>query len=320
MKMAVLHVNSSSPVSTSPTMRIAAFAADELRVPLICSGESAKQWVGTKFDVLFVKYGMLKFSNHREEALKIYADARRVVNLENDYLMVPDKRFRPADETWSTVEGKTRYVNWNIITRHGVDAWASRNQLPSPSKRGIIYYGAHRDGRIKKFVTYFKTRKYPVTVSSFRGGPKFKETCGWHVETLSAFRNPDDQAQWPLTIYMQDEHSDQQYTSPATRFYECVMAGLAQVVDYDAVPTLRKAGITVNESEIVASAADVARCLPIWKSLQSHQRTKWFVDFSKDLRKQFWTAYKHSFGASNGKDIKEIREAVRAGAAVRGSD
>jgi hypothetical protein len=289
--MAVLHFNSAKPESTSPTMRIASFAASELGVPLICNSQSADEHLRTKFDVLFVKYGILKFSNHREQALKIYGAAKRIVNLENDYLFALDKRLRPPDESWSTVEGRAAYVNWNMITRHGVDAWKTRPPLPVPTESGIIYYGAHRENRVASFRSYFLNPPYELTISTFRGKRRFAETCG--VATIGAFRDPDSQAQWPLTIYIQDDDSNKAFHSPATRFYECVMAGLAQVIDEASVPTLKKAGIPLNKKEIVTCQADVAAALKSWRSLQKDQRMRWFVDYSKDIRKQFWAAAKH---------------------------
>lgn len=293
LKQAVLHVNSSSPESTSPTMRIARFAADELKCPLVCNVDTANELLKVdEIDVLFVKYGMLKFSDHREQAMKIYERARYIVNLENDYTMIPDKRFRKADEVWSTVDGRTRYVNWNMLTRHPIEAWQEQQPLPVPVDGGLFYYGAHREGRVPSFEKYFRDAPYPVTVSSFRGGPKFKE---YGCDTISALRSPDEQGNWPLTIYIEDEDSHSLYCSPATRFYECVMAGVAQVVDKAAVNTLTKAGVRVRDEWIVDSQKDVADALKRRQKIQLDQRLCWFKDYGAILREQFHAAYKRSF-------------------------
>jgi hypothetical protein len=295
MKAAVLHVNTSTRESTSPTMRIARFVSDELSVPLICSVDSARQHLREKFDVLFVKYGMLKFSNHRDEALEIYNNAKRVVNLENDYTMVPDKRFRQADEVWSTVEGKTRYVNWNVLTRRPIEDWLTPGDLPVPCHEGIIYYGAHREDRVPSFRRYFGNAQYPVTVSTFRGREKF-EAYGKQVRVIGAFRGPDDAGDWQATVYAEDERSHSLYCSPATRFYECTMTGIAQFIDLQSANTLRKAGVKVLDRWVVEGAASLKSALRRWESVQLDQRVHWFRDYGAELRSQFEKARRESFG------------------------
>jgi hypothetical protein len=105
-RAAVLHINSARPDATTPTMRIARFVGDTLGLPVICNVETADKYDDRRFDTLFVKYGILKFSNHREQALRIYSRAKRIINLENDYTFKPDPRFRkanPSYSVWGTV-------------------------------------------------------------------------------------------------------------------------------------------------------------------------------------------------------------------------
>jgi hypothetical protein len=296
VKIAVLHVNSSKPDGTSPTMRIARFVADEFKCPLICDLESARKHFHTKFDIVFVKYGMLKFSNHREEALTIYGNAKHVINLENDYLFALDKRFAPPNETWSTVSNRTRYVNWNMITRHGIDAWKVQRPSPQPMNKGLIYYGAHRPDRVASFKKYLAKAPYDVTVSTYRGRKMFLETCGDKIKVIGGFKDPDAPAKWPLTLYIEDETSHSVYCSPATRFYECVMMGLAQAVDHEAVHTLTEAGIKVSREFIVENKADVKRMLVNVDPVQKAQRRLWFKDHSVTIRAQLKAAAAASFG------------------------
>jgi hypothetical protein len=291
MRIGVLHVNSSSYDSTSPTMRIAKFAAEETGGVLVHDHESARLHRRAKFDVLLVKYGMLKFSQHRDEALEIYHAAKLVVNMENDYLFALDKRFRRPDLTWSTVEGRDAYVNWNILTRHPLDAWRTPRPLPRPTHHSLVYYGAARPDREASFRRYFLDAPYPVSVSTYRGQKEFKK-YGPKVAVIGAFRDPDAAAAWPLTLYVEDEESHELYCSPATRFYESVMSGLAQVIDARAVGTLREAGVKMSEDFVVENKSDVAKALKRWQKIQENQRALWFRDYSIDLRKQFSEAMK----------------------------
>jgi hypothetical protein len=293
MKIAVMHVNSASYGSTSPTMRIARYVAERLGVPLIHGKESAQRHVKAKFDVLFVKYGMLKFSNHRDEALEIHDRAKYVINLENDYTFKPDKRFRKSDETWSTVEGRTRLINWNVLTRHPPEAWRQPGPLVEPEHRGLVYYGAHREDRVSSFERYFRNATYPLTISTFKGQKKFQE-YGPDIRVQGAFRNPDEQAKWPATLYIEDDTSHTTYTSPATRFYECVMAGLAQLVDEATLPTLTRAGLEVPAECVVHNQNDVKLMLKHWREIRGIQRLTWHRDYLKELNGQLSKAMKAS--------------------------
>lgn len=297
LRAAVLHVNSANRDSTSPTMRIARFVADELKIPLLYDRTSAAAHRDVKYDVLFVKYGVLKFSNHREDALTIYNNAKFIVDLENDYSMVPDKRFRVADEVWSTVEDRTRYCNWNILTRHPLSAWQCPRPLPMVSRDGLVYYGAFREDREPSFRRYFRDAPYNLTISTFRSRKKFMELCGDSAEIVGAFKDPDAAGSWPATIYMEDETSHGLYCSPATRFYECIMTGILQFIDIEAVETLSVAEIPHVDLFTVASKYDVRALLGQWEMLRKKQRELWFRDYSDDLLVQFRRALKDSFGA-----------------------
>lgn len=298
MKIAVLHVNSSGIESTSPTMRIAKFVAEELAVPLVHDVATARRHKDTVFDILFVKYGMLKFSSHRDEALRIYSRAKYVINLENDYLFALDKRFSTPDEVWSTVAtvaGRTRYVNWNILTRLPLRVWKEGpGNLPIPENKGLVYYGAHREDRVGDFKLYFKDAPYPVCISTFRGRKKFLETCGDNIQVVGAFRDPFAPANWQYTVYIADETSNTLYCSPATRFYECLQMGLTQFIDVKAVGTFKEAGIEVPPTAIVSSPKELKKLAKEWEHLQTIERVCWWKDYAKVIRKQFKTACKDS--------------------------
>lgn len=293
MRCGVLHVNKSTLASTSPTMRIAKFVAEQLGCPFIYNVETAKKYQKTKFDVLFTKYGMLKFSDHRDEALEIYNNAKRVINMENDYTFVPDKRFRPADETWSTVEGRTRYVNWNVLTRHGTEGWKTVPRV-EPSHRGLLYYGAHRDDRIPYFEKYLKNAPYPVTVSTFRGRSKFLETCGDKINVIGAFRDPDAPAAWDMTVYIEDVASHNLYCSPANRFYECLHMGLPQMIDAKAAATLTRAGIKSVDQFVVSSKKEIKTMLSRAGAVRDSQQKLWRRDYAKDAIRDLKKAVKES--------------------------
>lgn len=295
MSIAVLHVNKSSLTSTSPTMRIAKYVADQIHRKHGCdfiydipTAQAAKK----RYDVVFVKYGMLAFSDHRKEAIDILAKAGRVINLENDYAFVPDKRLRSPDEVWSTVAERTRYCNWNVLTRHGTEGWGRPVGQAAIQYKGLIYYGAYRPDRVPYFEKYFKHAPYPVTVSSFKGEKNFGVLAPG-IGLMPAFRDPDGPAQWEMTVYLEDITSHNLYCSPANRFYECLHMGLAQAVDEMAVATLKQAGIKARPFQ-VNSKMSLRVLLSKWLDVRNEQQRLWRRDFSADLHQQFNDAMKAS--------------------------
>lgn len=290
-----MHVNKSSLSSTSPTMRIAKYVADRLAPDCdfiydVPTAQAAKK----RYDVVFVKYGMLAFSDHRKEAMAILNSARKVINLENDYAFVQDKRLRAPDEVWSTVAGRTHYCNWNVLTRHGTAGWD--RMLPGaawePRNKGLLYYGAYRPDRVGYFEKYFKAAPYPVTVSSFKGEKNFG-TLDPRIKLMPAFRDPDGPSQWEMTVYLEDVASHNLYCSPANRFYECLHMGLAQAVDHLAVATLMQAGIKARPFQ-VDSKMKLRTLLSKWQEVRAEQQRLWRRDFAADLHEQFDKATKGS--------------------------
>lgn len=293
MRIAVLHVNKSSRASTSPTMRIAKYVHSQIpESDFIYDVETSMKPATQRYDVVFVKYGMLAFSDHRAQALLILKNARRVISLENDYAFEQDKRLGKPDEVWSTVDGRTRYCNWNVLTRHGTEGWDQKPEVRQQHK-GLIYYGAYRPDRVSYFEKYFRHAPYPVTVSSFRGEKNFGVLCP-NARLMPAFRDPDGPAKWEATIYLEDRASHDLYCSPANRFYECLHMGLAQFIDSAAVKTLERAGIPHVKSFYANSKMDVRRTIGQWQEMREYQQMVWRRDYAADLHEQFDTAMRES--------------------------
>lgn len=298
-KIAVLHVNKSSLSSTSPTMRIAKYVASKIpEAAFIYDMETAEHF-NAVFDVVFVKYGLLAFSEHRRLAIEILNRAGRVINLENDYSFVPDRRLRAPDEVWSTVEGRTRYCNWNVLTRHGTEGWIQQIKENIPyfssrdKNRGVVYYGAYRPDRVSYFEKYLRHAPYPVTISSFRGEKNFGVLCP-NARLMPAFRDPDGPAQWEMTLYLEDTASHELYCSPANRFYECLHMGLPQAVDERAAGTLSRAGVPDVHRFAVNSKMNVRAMLCDAPAVAHEQQFMWRRDYAADLHEQFETAMRES--------------------------
>jgi hypothetical protein len=294
MRIGILHVNKSSLTSTSPTMRIAKYVASQIpEADFIYDVPTAARVSDVTFDVLFIKYGMLAFSDHRKDAIKIAANAKRVIDMQNDYSFAPDRRLRSADETWSTVAERTRYCNWNVLTRHGTEGWETPRSFRPVKHKGLLYYGAYRPDRVIYFEKYMRQAPYPVTFSSFKGEKDFGVLCP-QAKLMPAFRDPDAPSEWEMTVYIEDVTSHNLYCSPANRFYECLHMGLAQAVDEMATATLTQGGLPKVRNFQVSSKMELRCLLQDREEVRQEQQRLWRRDYAADLHQQFRDAMKES--------------------------
>jgi len=296
IRMAVLHVNTAKIDSTSPTMRIARFAAEQLEIPLAHDVESAKKILQTgRPDVLFVKHGLLRFSEHREEALALYASAGKIVNLENDCMFERDVRFRkiyPTEIMWSTVPSRLlkpvdSYINWNVLTWHPPSQWREPLPFSTPAVTNrILYYGAYKEIRAASFKKFF-SGALGVDVSSYRGGQRFTP-YGQNVRMISGKLRKIIKA-YASTLYIEDDYSHETYSSPANRFYESLQEGLAIIFDEACHSTFNKAGIGIKQYS-ASTPEEVVAKMKHWQDIRQEQRDHWLRDYSLELREQIKSA------------------------------
>lgn len=284
MKAAVLHVNTCKPDSDAPTMRIARFVSEQLGLPLIHDVPSATKHVRARFDVLFVMFGILKFSEHREQALEIYSRAKRVIRLENDYLFKPDSRFKKLQpyEVWSTVphsvqESGGLYINWNQLT------WDNTFEPHGwPRHAGLLYYGAYKEEqRAAQIKAYYGPQvPYPVTFSANpRNKAKFAALNP--QARLVPKLTHSEIAAYAATVYLEDEYSHAMYCSMANRFYECLHLGVAMFFDLQTMRTLQDAGYYKDAfpAWVVRNHYAVERLLPRARSIAAAQRAVWHRNY-----------------------------------------
>jgi hypothetical protein len=291
---AVLHINSASEKATSPTMRIARYVAQRLDVPLIHSIETAAKYADTKFELLFVKLGVLKFSSHREDALKIYGNAGRIINLENDYSFKPDprlKKMQPEWQVWGTVPANVRahggaYVNWNCLTWLYPRPWADRLRAVRPTPGRMLYYGAFRPDRVGSFSYWFKDSPYDVVVGARSTHVKKFEAVDPKIR-VENFRTPQALADLSATaIYLEDATSHDLYCSLANRFFECLQLGIPMLLDNRCEKTFRAAKLPGWEDFTVSTPKEAAKLLADPERIAVAQRKLWYKDFDAALATQ----------------------------------
>lgn len=304
MNIAVLHVNSAGAAATSPTMRIARYVAGHLKVPLIHDIASAHKYRNTKFDYLLVKYGVLKFSNHRDDALRIYGNAARIVNIENDYSFKRDPRFKKLHEEhdlhWSTVKTNTKmfggsYINWNVLTWLYPRKWKEGVvHAPPPTKASVLYYGAYRPDRVTSFNHFLGPHApFPITIGARSTHIKKFQALNPEAHVLN-FRDPRELQAIGPAIYIEDESSHALFCSLANRFYECLQLGIPQILDASGVGTYATSRILKYEEFQVCNVDDIRHLLrgTSYVKMRDYQQKLWYKDFDAKLHEQVEAARK----------------------------
>lgn len=277
MSTIVVNFTKISPRSTIASNRIAEFVAKQLNATLVdtLEGAQAQLAAGAAFDAAIFVNGMWGFCDFRPEALEIAKRAQRLYWVSNDYaIKMPSVLKRLAHVRLATFDNYDAhpahvYVNWNKLTHEPF------NGLNVPTRRGLTYYGAFREGRIDSFRRYFGAEPaYPVTIYTTRNNRGKYETLAPKAEVLTDPIKPTvDGRTWQASLYIEDDESHRVYHSPANRFYEMLSTGTLMLVDAAAEATLRRAGFDVGPW-VVRSQADVEGALAAADGLRQTQQAR----------------------------------------------
>ena len=286
MKMAVLHINPCRRDSIATTAQIAQYVSDNLKIPFIHNEATARKYQDD-YDILFVAYGILLFCDYRDIILDIHKRAKRIIKLENDYMMEPDYRLKRDMEIWGTIPHRIkrfggRYINWCKLT------WRNGVPLKRPSKTGLFYFGKYREQRHNSFEKYFNCIPYQLHISTY---PKNREKFlqfnnGIHF--YAPFKKHIQLRAFSWTIYIEDDYSYKNYTSIANRFYECLFTGVPILFDKECVKSFSKAEINIEEF-LVNDKMDVQHFMNHYDRQMAvkRQRELWYRDYTKDVDIEF---------------------------------
>lgn len=307
MKTAVFSFINPSPKSMIASARIARFVAKTLDVPLVWDASIREM----RLDLLILVNGAFSFCNVRDDVAVAVRRAKRIVWIQNDYMIYPpvhdgtaqsifrrafvrrNEKGLPRMDLWTTVEenaSKTkasRYVNWNMLTALPKPLKITRNHADN-----LLYYGSWRPGRGKSFDQYFKRRKMALAISS--ASKKFAERYP-HAEHLGVI--PRDEFFHTLNahgfgLYIEDSRSHRQFHSPANRFYEMLSAGLPMVFEPDSRGMLKKAGFDPKRY-IVHDQRDIRRLMAERDDIARDQRDRWWRPFRTELRDHLHHVFEH---------------------------
>lgn len=307
LKIASLHINSVAEDSISTGVRLARYMSKFFDCPFIHNQRTAKAFLD-KYDILFVKFGILKFCDYRDELFLLYRDAKRIIALEEDYTMGPDYRLtkvNPSLELWTNMpwrvdectHGKGEYINWNRMTFR-YNPKRHTQKFAAPVLKGLGYYGAYRPDREVYFEKYFANAPYPVYVSSFpRNHLKWRDLDS-DIQIFSPFKDRSQIKCFQAVLYIEDVYTHTAYNSLANRFYECVSAGVPLLIDENCVNTFESAGHKRKNIEkyIVRNQSDVKKALEHTEEIRKLQRRFWYSDYNQELYRDVKRAVSKQIG------------------------
>jgi len=317
----VVHLTKCAEKTTIASAKIAKFLAEAHDLPLVDGpGQFKKQYR----NIIYVNsMGAFAHADLRRELAGQSRNCDRLIYVQNDYNVHPISQVQKVvrDERgwshdfpftkgeiflWGTVpEYLIRpgdlYLNWNQLTYNPL----ARSKPPSgPHKGSVFYWGACRPGRKDAFARLlfgcYGHAHLPVVIScATKVRSKFeeipKEYKDWiydlptEVSYVKPFKRLEELQEYGCTIYMEDETSNDVYTSPANRFYEALSADLFMFVDDIAAHTLKRAGYEVPPEWVIKTPADIKRVgLPVPVAQRNKQAMLWKYKAEEgltDLRK-----------------------------------
>lgn len=284
-------------------MKICRFVAEELKLPFVHDAASAAAVKG-RFDVVFLRPGVLLFSPHRERIFELLKGAQVVVNLEIDYAWPPDSRIRKLSRKlvqWGTIQGQMdQYVNFNMVPFIEPDQARPPYLVRRP---GLFYWGKFREGRAVYLSKWLEGgHGYSVTVATYKASTYRMPHSGIEFIRLRDVSAIND---YRLTMYMEDEEQHDSFHSLAQRFYECLLHRVPLVIEPHARHTFDRAGMEHASDFVVHSYGGIKRALSQWEELLKRQQQLWGQkNYAGHLRAQLRRAVARQFGAKT--KFKEI--------------
>lgn len=286
-------INPSKCTATSITAsnRIATWISSLLDIRLIDDLKTANIALQFDLDTVYIVNGIFGFCEFRDEIKKICIKAKRVVWVGNDYaIKIPSTlTFVKKDKKFSRI---AQYSNFDNLPNHqyiDFNKLLHWNGTPKPYKyKGMFYYGAFREDRVKSFKHWLATTAYDVHVSTAQKNFKDFSDMNRHMKLYKP--NGDIRKILPLfqsSIYIEDEFSHKNLMSPANRFYEVIGSKILMFYDVRSKRTLEHAGLW-HDDFAVSNPAEVAEKLQDYETLRNKQIAMFDgKDFKKELTEDF---------------------------------
>lgn len=140
---------------------------------------------------------------------------------------------------------------WLTVNLNSLIVDDKRTPVDATNKNGVIYYGTYRKWRAESFKKFLTKGVY--LSASNKNWKKFESIgcdCNY-IPKLEWQKNNEDLRKYKYSIYMEDEHTHNNYAFLANRFYESLMADVVMLFDADCANTIKKCGYPIPEHLII---------------------------------------------------------------------
>lgn len=209
------------------------------------------------------------------------------LNNEKSYNMICNNP-REGYRGWilrKNLNGKTLndYIEkWHTIN---LNALIFENKTNNKVKSGIVYYGTFRKHRIKDLLKY-NSVNYNLSSSSknhikFNDAgitAKFIDRLSWIDKEKDLFEYTGVHlSDYKYSLYVEDEHTHDNYAFMANRFYECLMNDVIMFYDSSCINTLNQSGFLFDEYQIVENGDELKAKIEVLN--KDYSGYKWLLDF-----------------------------------------
>lgn len=160
---------------------------------------------------------------------------------------------------------------------------------------GAVYWGTMRKWRLPDLIEYQGPH---LTISATpRTQKKFAEngvSSSPFVDKLSWQRGCEDLAQYKFSLYVEDEHTHENYAHMANRYYEALMFNVVTFFDAKCRANIEKSGFLIDpffivngRAELTRRMAEVSHRLPFESALADNDHNRKRARFEHAHAKQY---------------------------------
>lgn len=287
-------INSSKYSSTSvaASTRNAKILSDELNIPMISTYEECEQLNASDYHCFIVVGSMFYPETARiERWIRSHRGKPNIVWINNEYRTTPNSEYyRLMKDYHSIIIANTESIKSN---RHDEFHLVNLNALMFHGANEIIhkeldhiYFGTYRPGRRLYFQKYFKDNLFHIA-SNKKNLKQFYQLAaadGKWLNTLNFEPRKESLNLFRFSLYLEDEHTHENYHHLANRFYECLNCNVVQFFDVSCMNTITQSNFEVDPYFIVSSFEEYEQRATDWEALYERQLGDqvWFATARKE--------------------------------------
>lgn len=266
MKSLLINTAKISAKTITAHSRNALILANELDITLISTSEELSALNRSDYS-MFIVVGAAFYPKTAEIEAWIRDGAiDKMIWINNEYQVSPNSEYSRLFKDYDSLvisnntESSNKIKGYNEFEHVNINALLfDQINRPILKKYDLCYFGGYRPGRRLYLQKYFSRSEFHIS-SSKKNLRRINQLCGvnsvfcdkfsWteRRETLNLFK---------FSLYIEDEHSHENYTCLANRFYECLKCNVVLLFDKSCKRTIELSNYIVPEKFFVEKKEDL---------------------------------------------------------------